>query len=113
MVLPLLKHNAEQAGGGLQITSEVGKGTEVMATFKFDHIDRPPFGDIAGVVIQLLGGFQAVNFKYHHQTSKGEFMLDSDEIEEVLGNVSVNNPEIRNYLREIIRENLQDINADL
>lgn len=113
MGLPLLKHNAEQAGGGVQISSEVGKGTEVMATFEYDHIDRPPIGDIAGVLLQLLSGFQDVHIKYLHRTANGEFILDSQEIGEVLGDVSVNDPEIRKYLNEMILENLIEIKADM
>jgi len=110
--LPLLKHSAIQAGGNLFVESEPGKGTTVTAMFKFDHIDRPPLGDIAGVLVQLIGAFEGARFKYEHQTEQGKFCLDTDEIKQILGNVSVNNPEIRKYLKEMIAENLVEIHAN-
>lgn len=112
MGLPLLKHSAEQAGGGLFVESEPGKGTKVTATFVLSHIDRPPLGDMSGVLIQLIGGFENIRFRYDHQTDKGKYCLDTAEISEALGEVSVNDPEIRKYLREMIDENLLEISAD-
>ena len=40
MGLPLLKMNAERTGGNIKILSEEGKGTEVVALFINDDIDR-------------------------------------------------------------------------
>lgn len=112
MGLPLLKHSAEQAGGAIHVESETGKGTKVTAAFEHVHIDRPPLGDIAGVLVQLIVGFEDIRFKYHHQTGNGDFSLDTDEITEMLEGVSVNNPEVRKFLREMIDENLADIQFD-
>jgi hypothetical protein len=52
--LPLFKQNAEMAGGEFKIDSEPGRGTVVKAAFKHDHLDRPPLGDIAGVIVILV-----------------------------------------------------------
>ena len=46
--LPFLIQTAEQSGGGWDIKSEKGKGTQVCAWFNMDNIDTPPAGDIAG-----------------------------------------------------------------
>lgn len=111
MGLPLLGHNAHQAGGDLKISSEPGEGTLVTARFQHDHIDRPPLGDIAGVLLQLIGGFSEIRFIYTHQTEGGTFTLDSSEIYDILKGVSLSNPEIRKSIREMILENLADIGA--
>lgn len=111
MGLPLLGHTARQAGGDLMIASEPGKGTVVTARFQYNHIDRPPIGDMAGVLLQLMRGFPQIRFIYTHQTLGGTFTLDSSEILEILEGVSLSNPEIRKSVREMILENLADIGA--
>jgi signal transduction histidine kinase len=44
--LSLLAHAAEEADGKLEVHSEPGKGTKVIATFGLSHIDRRPLGNI-------------------------------------------------------------------
>lgn len=112
MGLPLLRHNAMQAGGDLSVSSVPGSGTKIEAEFEHQHIDRPPAGDLAGVVIQLLSSFPDIQFIYTHKTREGMFKMDSEEIREILGGVSLNEPEIRNHIREMITENLQAIGAE-
>ena len=52
--IPLFKAGAENAGGMFEISSELGKGTEVKAVYVLDHIDRPPIGDFAGTVHSII-----------------------------------------------------------
>jgi len=44
--VPLFRQTAEQSGGSLEVTSEPGKGTLLSVHFQYDHLDRPPLGDI-------------------------------------------------------------------
>jgi hypothetical protein len=44
--VPLLRQAAEQAGGGLEVSSEPGKGTSLTVWFEYSHLDRPPMGDL-------------------------------------------------------------------
>ena len=53
--IPLLQQNAERTGGKLDITSTPGKGTTVTATFGYDHLDRPPLGNMAETLCLLIG----------------------------------------------------------
>ncbi len=112
MGLALLKQNAEQAGGSFFIASEQGKGTTVTALFGHEHIDRPPLGDITGVVVQLAAAFPDTRFVYTHKTPTGEFVFDTNEVKEILGDVPVSDPEVRSYLKEMIEENLSEIGAE-
>jgi len=112
MGLPLLQHNARQAGGDLVIDSVPGTGTKIEADFEHQHIDRPPAGDLAGVILQLLSSFPDIQFIYTHKARGGMFKIDSEEIRETLDGVSLNEPEIRNYIREMITENLLAIAAE-
>ncbi|MBQ9434781.1 MAG: ATP-binding protein [Bacteroidales bacterium] len=104
--LPLLKQNAELTGGSFNITSEVGKGTEVTATFGLTHIDRKPMGDLAGAVVLTLSSYPDVRFIFHYKDDQTDFVLDTDEVNEALDGMSVQNPEIVQYLKEMIEENI-------
>lgn len=107
--IPLFKQNAEQAGGNLVITSEPGEGTELTAIFKHDHLDRPMMGDIAGVIILTAAANENIHFIYTHKTEIGEYVFDTEEIKEVLDGMSMNQPEVIRYLKEMIKENLIEI----
>jgi len=107
--LPLFKQSAERAGGGLKITSELGKGTIVEATFELNNFDRPPIGDIAGILVILFGANPTLSFAFRYKTDKQEYAIDTKEIKEVLDDISIADPKIRNYLKEMINENLKEI----
>lgn len=109
MGLALLKQNAEQAGGGFSIDSELGKGTDVKAWFLHQNIDRPPLGDMAGVIVQLVAGFQDTEFIYCHRVGAEEFIFDTHEIKQTLEGVSIGDFEIRKFLIEMLNENLDEI----
>ena len=111
MGLPLLKHSAQQASGNLVVSSESGNGTEVVAVFRHSHIDRPPLGDLAGVVKLLIGANPDIDFVYRHKREDREYILDSREVKAVLEGVPVNNPEVMIFIGEMVKENLKEINV--
>jgi phosphoglycerate-specific signal transduction histidine kinase len=78
--LSLFKQSAEQTGGSLKIESEVGKGTTVSVVYKLSNIDRPPLGDIAGVMCLLVSANPVLDFKYTHCTDIEKYEFDSKEI---------------------------------
>lgn len=109
--IPLFKQNAEATGGHLQIQSEVGKGTALTATFILDHLDRPPLGDLAGVIVMLSGANPEIRFVYRHRVEKEEYVFDTAEIIEILGEVPVSDPQVMRFLKEMIIENLDALRA--
>lgn len=52
--IPFLAQTAETTGGSWSITSEPGKGTDVMGRICLSGIDAPPVGDIVGLVRTLV-----------------------------------------------------------
>lgn len=58
MKLALLRQNAEQSGGNIEISSTPTSGTTVKCRFGFHHLDLLPAGDIPGVLIQLKHSLQ-------------------------------------------------------
>ena len=105
--IPLLQQNAERTGGRLDIVSAPGRGTVLTATFVYGHIDRPPLGDMAETVSLLVGANPGIRFVYRHATDKGAYVLDTEEVREVLDGVPIDDPEIVAGIREMVRENLK------
>jgi hypothetical protein len=109
--LPLIKYHAELTGGGLEISSEEGKGSRVNATFSYKHIDRQPLGDIVGVLIILLASNKEINFIYQHKTDKGEYRFSSLETKEYLEIDTLEDRKLLGEISSMISENLKDIEA--
>ncbi len=111
MGLALLKQNAEQAGGGLQVSSETGKGTKVEAIFRHSHIDRPALGDIVGTIVLLAAGNPGCDFYYVHQKAGKSYIFDTREIKNILDDIPISDARIRMSIKELIHENLKEIHV--
>lgn len=107
--IPLLKQNAEATGGHMTIESVVGKGTTTHASFSHSHLDRPPTGDIPGAIVLLAAANPEIEIVYKHITDAGEYIFDTEEIKNVLDGVPLNDPEIIQALRQLITENIHEI----
>ncbi len=107
--LPLLRMNAERTGGTFSIESTEGVGTKVKASFGLHHLDRPPLGDMAGVMSMLASSYSDRDFNYHHITPEGEFVFDTIEVKEALDGVPMTEVSVVKYLEEFITENLAEI----
>ncbi len=109
--LPLFKQNAQASGGSFTISSTQGEGTEVKAIFSYSHIDRPPIGDMPGVIMILVGSNPELEFRYEHIRGENEYVFDTIEVKEVLDDLPLNDPTVIRHLKEMIRENLKDLKA--
>ena len=105
--LPLLKQNTERTGGSLTIDSEKGKGTTVTAIFGLTNIATPPMGDLAGTVVLTASAYPDIHFIFHYQREEIDYVFDTDEVNEALDGVSIQDPEIISYLKEMIEENIK------
>jgi len=111
MGIPLFEAASQQCGGKLDITSEVGVGTKVCATFELNHIDRAPLGDMPGTMKTLIWGSPEIDFLYRHTKNGQEFTLDTREIKQVLGGVPLDNPDVLAWIDEYIIEGLNGISV--
>ncbi len=107
MGIPLFKMAAEQTGGRLEIKSELGVGTEVRAYFKTDSVDFTPLGDVASTVQMLITMNTDRDFLYKHAVNEKEFIADTREIKEILGDVPLDTYEVSQWLIEFIKENTE------
>lgn len=102
--LSLFRETSRRCGGDLNITSHVGGGTRVEATFRAAHIDLPPMGDMGGCIGAMIMGHPEVDIVYVHQREGAKFDFDTREIKTGLEGVAINHPRVLKYLVGVIRE---------
>lgn len=113
MGLPLYKLCAEQTGGSLSIESRhidefpENHGTKVVATFKKNHIDYTPLGDIISSIVTLIQGLdENCDLLFTHTIGEKQIRLYTKELKEVLGeDVPLSNPEVVLWIQEFLKEN--------
>lgn len=109
MGLSLFKQNAQQTGGDLTVESEPGKGTTIKTHFVLSHLDRPPLGDMPGVMMILVGGTTGIEWYYKHRVDDKEYVFDTREVKEALDGMDISEPSVMRYLKDMIRENLLEL----
>lgn len=107
--VPLFKLSAEQTGGSFDIQSKVDVGTTTTASYVKSHVDMTPLGDINSTVKILIQCNPQIDFIFTHGTDKGSFTLDTRELREVLGDVSLDTPDVLEWIGQYLEENTQNI----
>src|SRR3972149_2652803 len=83
--LPLLKEAAERCEGCLEVRSEEGQGTTVVARFRLDHFDRAPLGDMGETMGGLIAANPNVDFLYEHRVDARIYLLETREMRQGFG----------------------------
>jgi len=109
--VPLLAQAARATGGKVTVTSAPGRGTRVEAGFGLSHLDRPPLGDMAATVVTALVGRPGLHLVYRHRTGAGEYVLDSDRLREVVGEVRLDQPLVAQAIGDLVRQGLADLGS--
>ena len=109
--LSLFRELTMNCEGDFRLDSQEGQGTEVNASFRMNHIDLPPLGDMAASLSALIMGNEAVDFYYRHQVGEEVFELDTREVKGELDGLPISHPEVVRYLRDGIREALAGMQA--
>jgi anti-sigma regulatory factor (Ser/Thr protein kinase) len=107
--LPLLEQATREAGGNLTIASEPDRGTEVTATFRANHIDRKPLGDMGSTMISLIVGSPEVDFVYESDLDGEKTRLDTREIRAEMGSATpINDPALLQLIRNLFKKDQQN-----
>lgn len=109
MGIPLFKMAAEMAGGQFVIKSEKGVGTAISATFVIDNIDREPLGNLADTMVTLLSDEKPTEFLLRVEVDGNKFEFDTRELKAQLDGISVCEPEVLIFVRDMINENITQI----
>ena len=102
--LPLLRMAAEMTGGSMEVQSRhrdahpTDHGTAVTAVFHTDHIDCPPVGDLVATVTTLIQGHPDTDFHFLHVIDGREVELDTRQLREILGEVSLAEYEVLQWI---------------
>lgn len=83
--LPILKQLCEATEGGFSLESAPGRGTTLSYNFRADHVDLPPMGDIAAMVLMLFnypGEFELV---FTHRKGGEEYEIARSELADAVG----------------------------
>ena len=110
MGVPLLKMAAEQTGGDFSIESipdsidPINHGTTVKATFDTSHMDFTPVGDMVSTMCTIIQGHPEINYLFNHTTESYNVQLDTAQLREVLGDVSLAEFEIICWIKDYLNE---------
>ena len=100
--LPLFKAAAQRCNGDLTLRSQPGVGTEVLAVFERDHLDRAPLGDMSSTLLGVILSDRLHDLRYQHMVDGRTFGLDTRELRAVLGDVPLTHPNVRAWLEEYL-----------
>lgn len=107
--IPFFKMSAEMTGGSFGIESVPGVGTKVRALYKTDHVDFTPLGDMCSTVVILITMNLGVDFIYKRSLDSKQFVVDTRQLKEILGDVPLNEPSIVSWLTDYIQENTKQL----
>jgi len=99
-------------GGSFQLSSVLGKGTQISAGFVNNHLDRLPVGYLAGTYLLLVAANPTLNFLITHNTDIDSYVLDTIKVKSLLADIPINDHSVREFLKEMIQENLEAIGTE-
>jgi len=113
--IPFLTMLAEMTDGHVTVTSvhesqSTEHGTAITAEFGKNHIDCLPLGDIVGTYTTLIQGSPDIAFTFIHETPNGTVRLCTEELREILGDISLAEPEILIWIEQHLHEQYNEIN---
>lgn len=107
--ISLFELAANQSNGYLTIDSIEGVGTTLMVVFQKSHINRSPMGNLPETIYLLSLG--DINVIYEHTINGKTFNYNKAEVLEVLGEVPLQNYEVKLWLEDYIKQNLESISG--
>ena len=107
--VPFFKQAAECTGGTFSITSAVGTGTTVTASFGYSHIDRIPLGDLNSTLHTLIIMHPDCDFLYTYRVNETSFVLDTRIFRELLEGIPFNTPDVSAYIKAYLSENEEEV----
>ena len=108
--IPMLKQSSEMAGGSFSLTSEVGVGTTISASFDLKNIDCIPMGEICDSLLTIvILNPDRPEFVFKATSPKSEAYFDTRMVREAVGGISLNESDISAWMKESIDEEFKPI----
>ena len=83
--LPFLIQQVEAAGGGVNITSATGAGTEVAFSYDLSNFDMPPLGDVPGTAVSLMSFMGDYELIVERKVGSEGWRVTRSELKDALG----------------------------
>lgn len=109
MGISLFEMDCLQAGGRFEIDSRLGTGTRVEGSYKLDHIDRPPLGNIVDTIFLLSIYDEKIDIVYNFVFEENKYTYDTKEIKEVLDGVSLSTFEVMKWIKDNIYNGMNEV----
>ncbi len=109
--IPFFKMSAEMTGGSFHIESQLGKGTTTTAKYVIDSIDRMPLGNLAETMVTLLSNGDEIDYVLTYSVDEKSYCFDTRELKQNLNGISVQEPEILNFVKELLNDNIASVNG--
>lgn len=107
--IPLLNDNCLLCNGYLNIVSEVGVGTTLTSMMEYNHIDRPPMGNIASTMTGLITSNESIEIIYKHYYNNSIFKVSTSELVEALEGVALTELSVMKWLKDYIDEGIKEL----
>jgi hypothetical protein len=98
-------------GGELQIMSEPGKGTEIIALLPSFHWDLPPWGDIVGTIYSIIATSPHIDFHIKIFLRGKNFEFSTKDIKKEINGLPINHPEVLSFIHNYLKENLGGVDS--
>ena len=102
--IPLIKEACENAGGGISINSETGKGTQIIMKMLISSIDRLPIGDIGSTFMSFAVSNPEIDFNLTMRSTKDDYRLNFSDIREYMDGIPLSDMNVASWIRENIEE---------
>jgi len=107
--IPLLDENCRLCDGFLEISSQIGRGTTLKSMMVYDHIDRPPMGDIVNTLIGLMTSNEDIDICYQHSYNKNSFEISTNALKDELEDVPLTSISVIQWLRAYLTESIDEL----
>jgi len=83
----------------------------VKAVFKYSHIDRAPLGNMLDTIIVIILSDINIDYIYTHKINEKQYVLNTREIKDVLGEVPINNMDVIGWIKNNIKEGFEELKS--
>lgn len=105
--LALMKQTCEQSEGEFSISSHLGEGTDIKASMKLSHPDRPVMGDLPSTLITVISGLEeATRLYFRMKDDQWEYDFDTAEIAEYISPMQLTDPAVLQMLHKEFNKNI-------
>lgn len=102
--IPLFIQTCEQTEGFVTIKSELGVGTTINGRMYKKHFDAIPLGDLTETIYLLFITNEKVEVGFIYN----DFILNSQELRDILGDVPFTEPSIMEWIKTYITEGISE-----